>query len=49
MIWLYVVLAISIALNIGLIIALCILKKKHYRISQQLHFYNVSHFGKHVD
>lgn len=49
MIWLYIILGISVALNVGLGIALHIVRKKHYRAARQLHLYNVSHFGKHVD
>lgn len=49
MIWLYITLGVSVALNIGLGIALYILSKKHNRAAQQLHLYNVTHFGKHVD
>lgn len=49
MIWLYVALGISVALNICLVVALCILRKKHEYTSKQLHFYNVCAGGRHID
>ena len=49
MMWLYVALGISVALNIGLIIALSVLKKKHGVTIQELHYYNVCASGRHID
>lgn len=49
MIWLYVALGISVALNIGLTIALLVLKKKHDKTARRLHYYNVCAGGRHVD
>lgn len=49
MLWLYIVLGISVALNIGLIIALSVLKKRHSTTARELHYYNVCASGRHVD
>ena len=46
MIWLYVALGISVALNIGLIIAISILKKKYSKTARELHYYNVCASGR---
>ena len=49
MIWLYIALGISVVLNIGLIIALSVLKKKYGTTARELHYYNVCASGRHVD
>lgn len=49
MIWLYIALGVSVALNIGLVIALYRLSQKHYRTAKQLHWYNVCAGGRHDD
>ncbi|MBQ8625950.1 MAG: hypothetical protein IJ419_07310 [Agathobacter sp.] len=49
MVWLYILLGISVALNIGLGVALYKLHKKHSKTAQQLHLYNVCAGGMHCD
>ena len=49
MLWLYIALGISLTLNVGLTIALCVLRKKHGKTARQLHYYNVCAGGRHVD
>jgi hypothetical protein len=39
MIWIYVALGVSVALNVGLGIALCIVSKKHKIAASQLRYY----------
>ena len=49
MIWLYIVLGISVTINVGLGIALHNVRKKHAHTAKQLHLYNVCAGGMHCD
>ena len=49
MIWLWIALGVSVALNVGLGIAYWRLSQKHYLTAKQLHWYNVCAGGRHVD
>jgi hypothetical protein len=39
--WIYIALCASLALNVGLGIALVITSRKHKSAAQQLHYYNI--------
>ena len=49
MVWLYIILGISVALNIGLGVALYKLHNKYSKTAKQLHLYNVCAGGMHCD